>query len=151
MTNLKPNSKKTLVSFDDVIKTLKEYIEEETTFSVEEIKPSDRLSYDLNLDSLHRLEMIIRLEHVYGVEIDENVDLERAQTLADFATICQNQINQGQVVAETLKTTNEKIIPSPHTKNVNKIATNIQTQMTAVKPVENSLLQRIKSAFVKSK
>ena len=103
----------------------------------------------------------MRLEQVYGVEINETEDLERAHTLADFAILCQNQINQGKVVAETLKTTNEKIIPSPHTKNVNKIATNIQTQMTAVKPVETqmaavkpvetSLLQRIKSAFVKSK
>ncbi|MBQ3640685.1 acyl carrier protein, partial [bacterium] len=110
MTNLKVVSKPEPVSFNDVLKTLKEYLESDTDLIASDIKPSDRLSYDLGLDSLNRLEMIIHIEKVYGIEIEDTTDLEHADTLAEFVALCKNKINQEKIVFQ-LGTKNNKFIP----------------------------------------
>ena len=135
MTNLKVVSKTQPVSFNDVLKTLKEYLEQNTNLIASDIKPSDRLSYDLGLDSLNRLEMIMHLENAYSVNINETAELERAKTLADFVILCKDQINQEKIVIEPVKQ-NSKFIPSAYTKRVNKIVSKIQTQLSAVKPID---------------
>ena len=135
MTNLKVVSKPEPVSFNDVLKTLTEYLENDTDLIASDIKASDRLSYDLNLDSLNRLEMIMHIEKVYGIEIEDTTDLERADTLAEFVALCKNKINQEKIVFQ-LGTKNSKFIPSPYTKNINKITSKIQTQLSAVKPID---------------
>lgn len=135
MISLKIASKTQPVSFNDIFTVLIEYLEQNTDLIASAIKPSDRISYDLNLDSLNRLEMIMHLEYEYGIEIKDTEELERADTLAEFVALCKKQINQEKIVFQ-LNTKNDKFIPSPYTKNINKITSKIQTQISAVKPID---------------
>ncbi len=135
MISLKIASKTQPVSFNDIFTVLIEYLEQNTDLVASDIKPSDRISYDLNLDSLNRLEMIMHLEYEYGIEIKDTEELGRADTLAEFVALCKKQINQEKIVFQ-LNTKNDKFIPSPYTKNINKITSKIQTQISAVKPID---------------
>lgn len=52
-----------------------------------ELRPSDRIAADLEIDSLATLEILLQMEERFGVTLLENPRAARVETVADLVTL----------------------------------------------------------------
>lgn len=72
-----------------VITAIKEVLKDETPNI--EIKRESRLSDDVGLDSLDRIEVQINIERFYNIRLDDEV-WERAETVGDYSKIVDDNL-----------------------------------------------------------
>lgn len=68
---------------DTIIKKVNNILEEEFEIDLELLKPEALLKDDLNLDSLDAVDMIVAIDHEFGVRIEEN-EAKNLQKLEDI-------------------------------------------------------------------
>ena len=68
---------------DDIIATVNRLLEDEFEIDAEFLKPEALLKEDLNLDSLDAVDMIVSIDHEFGVRIEEE-DAKKLQVLQDI-------------------------------------------------------------------
>lgn len=67
-------------------------VSEATKVEVSNIKPETSFIDDLNLDSLDMVEMMMKMEEEFGVEIPED-KTEELKTISDVTTFLKENVN----------------------------------------------------------
>ncbi len=68
---------------DDIIATVNRLLEDEFEIDAEFLKPEALLKEDLNLDSLDAVDMIVAIDHEFGVRIEEE-EAKKIRVLQDI-------------------------------------------------------------------
>ncbi len=77
----------------DVFETLKEIIVEELDVTPEQVTPDARFQEDLGADSLDVVELIMKIEEKFGIEVPDT-DAEKIRTVQDAVKYIENKLKQ---------------------------------------------------------
>jgi len=75
----------------DVFETLKEIIVEELDVTPEQVTPDARFQEDLGADSLDVVELIMKIEEKFGIEVPDT-DAEKIRTVQDAVKYIENKL-----------------------------------------------------------
>ncbi|MGN0022687.1 MAG: phosphopantetheine-binding protein [Elusimicrobiaceae bacterium] len=73
-----------MITREEIIKQTNDALKKEFEFKDEQLLPTARLQYDLGLDSLDALDMVVVLEQQFGVTLRQDYDLRAIVTLNDL-------------------------------------------------------------------
>ncbi len=73
-----------MITREEIIRQTNEALKKEFEFKDEQLLPLARLQYDLGLDSLDALDMVVVLEQQFGVTLRQGYDLRAIVTLNDL-------------------------------------------------------------------
>ena len=73
-----------MITREEIIKQTNDALKKEFEFKDEQLLPTARLRYDLGLDSLDALDMVVVLEQQFGVTLRQDYDLRAIVTLNDL-------------------------------------------------------------------
>lgn len=77
----------------DVFETLKEIIVEELDVTPEQVTPDARFQEDLGADSLDVVELIMKIEERFGIEVPDT-DAEKIRTVQDAVNYIENKLKK---------------------------------------------------------
>ncbi len=75
-----------MLTTTEIIEKVRDVLAEELKVKPEELQPDKRIAEDLGADSLQRVELVMKLEEVFGVKIpdDEATQLVTVQDTIDY-------------------------------------------------------------------
>ena len=75
-----------MLTTTEIIEKVRDVLAEELKVKPEELQPDKRIAEDLGADSLQRVELVMKLEGVFGVKIpdDEATQLVTVQDTIDY-------------------------------------------------------------------
>jgi acyl carrier protein len=76
-----------------VFEKVKDVVVEELGVSEDQVTPEANFTEDLGADSLHLVEVILRLEEVFEIEIPDE-DAEKVNTVADAVQYVEEKLGQ---------------------------------------------------------
>lgn len=77
----------------DVFETLKEIIVEELDVTPEQVTPEARFQEDLGADSLDVVELIMKIEEKFGIEVPDT-DAEKIRTVQDAVKYIEEKLKK---------------------------------------------------------
>jgi acyl carrier protein len=77
----------------DVFETLKEIIVEELDVTPEQVTPDARFQEDLGADSLDVVELIMKIEERFGIEVPDT-DAEKIRTVQDAVKYIESKLKK---------------------------------------------------------
>ncbi len=77
----------------NVFETLKEIIVEELDVTPEQVTPDARFQEDLGADSLDVVELIMKIEEKFGIEVPDT-DAEKIRTVQDAVNYIENKLKK---------------------------------------------------------
>lgn len=77
----------------NVMETLKEIIVEELDVTPEQITPEARFQEDLGADSLDVVELIMKIEEKFGIEVPDT-DAEKIRTVQDAVKYIEDKLKK---------------------------------------------------------
>jgi len=77
----------------DVFETLKEIIVEELDVTPEQVTPDARFQEDLGADSLDVVELIMKIEEKFGIEVPDT-DAEKIRTVQDAVKYIESKLKK---------------------------------------------------------
>ncbi|MEO0231553.1 MAG: acyl carrier protein [candidate division WOR-3 bacterium] len=77
----------------NVFETLKEIIVEELDVTPEQVTPDARFQEDLGADSLDVVELIMKIEERFGIEVPDT-DAEKIRTVQDAVNYIENKLKK---------------------------------------------------------
>ena len=77
----------------DIFETLKEIIVEELDVTPEQVTPEARFQEDLGADSLDVVELIMKIEEKFGIEVPDT-DAEKIRTVQDAVKYIEEKLKK---------------------------------------------------------
>ena len=100
------------VSAQNVVKHARNIIADEKFLLAKNISATSRLGWNLHMDDLDKMQLIMDLEKIYRVSISESIIYSKVKNLGEFCMLCANEINK-KIPLNNIENKNVSYLPEP--------------------------------------